>query len=110
MDMINKKKQIKEYIWKLIAVASGLLQRMVGGHVTPPRITIANEKIIQRHMQAVLIAAFLWREKEAFGTNRYVKVEDFLEPIESVAPSGSLECGSDRLRAFAESKPEAVVR
>lgn len=81
-------------------------ERLVGGHVTPPRVTIANEKIVRRHMQAVLLSAFLWSEKERFGENRYVTVEDFfLTRFGSGDDNGR---GIDRLRDFAHEHPDAV--
>jgi len=83
-------------------------ERLVGGHVEPPRITIANEKIVRRHMQAVLIAAFLWKEKEHFGYNPYEKVEDFfLSTSEDAETTGT---GIDRFREYAEKHPEEVKR
>ncbi len=81
-------------------------KRLVGGDVAPPRVEIANDKIVRRHMQAVLLATFLWREKLSFGENPYVNVEDFfLEPDEN---SPLEEKGASRFRRFAKSAPEDV--
>jgi len=83
-------------------------ERLVGGHVSPPRVTIANEKIVRRHMQAVLLAAFLWKEKETFGQNPYVGVSDFF--LEAPEGLDVEKTGTDRLRDFAESHPPEVKR
>jgi hypothetical protein len=81
-------------------------ERLVGGDVDPPRVEIANDKIVRRHMQAVLLAAFLWKEKSRFVENPYVNVEDFfLEPGEE---SVLTEKGVSRFRRFATSSPEDV--
>lgn len=80
-------------------------ERLVGGEVEPPRVTIANEKIVRRHMQAVLLAAFLWKEKLEFGQNPYVNVEDFF--LKSENPEID-EKGVDRFREFATDHPLTV--
>ena len=81
-------------------------ERLVGGDVDPPRVTIANDKIVRRHMQAILLAAFLWKEKVSFSENPYVNVEDFfLEPDDS---SALTEKGISRFRRFAKGSPEDV--
>lgn len=83
-------------------------ERLVGGHVDPPRVTIANEKIVRRHMQAVLLAAFLWKETQHFGQNPYEKVKDFFLP----APDDVelTETGIERFREYAEAHPEEVKK
>lgn len=83
--------------------------RMVGGHVAPPRIAIANPKIVRRHMQAILIADFLWQEKQRVGHNRYRQVSDFfLSGSEDDISSD--QTGATRLREFAESHPERILK
>jgi len=80
--------------------------RLVGGEVDPPRVTIANEKIVRRHMQAVLLAAFLWEERLEHGENLYVDVENFfLDPPEDSVLDKK---GIARFREFAGRRPEEV--
>lgn len=78
--------------------------RLVGGHVDPPRFTIANEKIVRRHMQAVLLAEFLSQETEE--KNPYRTVEDFFVTATSDTTEGVT--GASKLRVFAESHPARV--
>ncbi len=42
-------------------------KRMISGHVTPPQVRITNEKIIRRHVHAVVLAWFFRKYKEIYG-------------------------------------------
>jgi len=74
---------------------------IVAGRVSPPRITLANEKIVRRHMQAVLLSAFF----------RYAHNQEGREfkTIGSFFPSdGEQASGTTLLMSFAQTKPVAV--
>ncbi len=83
-------------------------ERIVAGHISPPRIMLANEKIIRRHMQAVLLASFFRfmrdRERREFNT-----VGAFFQPEEKGTASGTA-----LLQSYAQTYPhqvkEALVR
>jgi len=75
--------------------------RLVGGHVPPPRIHLLNERIVRRHMHAVLLAAF-FRWAQAVHGYQYPSVGAFFEAVPS-DPTGS-----DLLRRYAESRPAEV--
>ncbi|WP_129674357.1 DEAD/DEAH box helicase [Candidatus Chloroploca sp. Khr17] len=75
--------------------------RIVAGRVNPPRITLSNPKIARRHMQAVLIAAF-FREMHQTHGRIFKQVGDFFQPDDGQTS------GSDLLRTFAETHPQAV--
>lgn len=78
-------------------------KRIVAGQIRPPRIMLSNEKIVRRHMQAVLIAAF-FREERDSSARLFQTVGDFFEETRG-QPTGT-----DRLKAFAERHPETVQR
>ena len=75
--------------------------RIVAGRVHPPRIMLANEKIVRRHMQAVLLAAFL---RATYDQDHCIfsNVGDFFQS-EDLQPSGTA-----LLATFIEQKPEMV--
>ncbi len=76
-------------------------RRIVAGKVTPPRITLTNSKILRRHMQAVLIAAFLREMRDQQGRT-FGAIGDFFQPEEQH------DSGTKLLLDFAERKPESV--
>lgn len=82
-------------------------ERMVGGQIRPPRIVLENEKIVRRHMQAVLIAAFFRQAQEADGRS-FRKVASFFEGEAGAGDGAPLPTGAEALRAFAEARPRAV--
>ncbi len=73
-------------------------KRIVAGHVSPPQIMLANEKIIRRHMQAVLLATFL-RQIHDSGQRLFRTVGDFFQP------ENDLISGTKLLLDFAEAHP-----
>ncbi len=76
-------------------------KRMVAGRINPPRITLTNEKIVRRHMQAVLLAAYFRWMRDQYG-RLFRTVGDFFQT------EGDLLNGSAALIAFAESRPARV--
>ena len=61
-------------------------ERLVTGRIQPPRIRLANEKIVRRHMQALLLAAFFREARQRHG-RIFNSVGDFFAP-ESAQPAG----------------------
>lgn len=82
-------------------------ERIVAGRVSPPRIVLSNDKIVRRHMQAVLIAAFFRFAREQHG-RLFKDVGAFFQPEDQSVSGAKL------LESFAESRPahvqEALVR
>lgn len=76
-------------------------KRIVAGQIMPPRISLSNEKIARRHMQAVLIAAFFRHLRDAEGRT-FKKVADFFDP------EGGTPTGAAQLAAWAEEHPDPV--
>ena len=76
-------------------------KRIVAGRVNPPKIMLANEKIVRRHMQAVLLASFFRyaydQKKRGFRT-----IGDFFQS------SQDQDRGTELLMAFAQTKPGVV--
>jgi ATP-dependent helicase YprA (DUF1998 family) len=76
-------------------------RRIVAGRVNPPRISLANEKIIRRHMYAVLIAHFFRtvhdHEQRLFNT-----VGSFFRPEDGK------ESGTKLLLEYAQDHPQEV--
>ncbi len=77
-------------------------ERIVSGKVPVPRVTVRNAKIVRRHAQAVLIAAFLRRE--AGDGRRFKNAGAFFEVCDAALGSTAAE----RLRAYAEAHPPDV--
>ena len=76
-------------------------ERIVAGRINPPRITLRNEKIARRHMQAVLLAAF-FREQRDQHDRLFKSVGEFFQPKEGLTRAPEL------LRAFVEQRPDAI--
>ena len=76
-------------------------QRMVAGHIQPPVVVVANEKIVRRHVHSVFLAAFFrWardQHERLFG-----KVGAFFDPDDD-GPSGP-----DLLQHYLRQPPQAV--
>ncbi len=74
---------------------------IVAGKVTPPQIFLENEKIVRRHMQAVLLAAFF---RYTFDQRQrlFKNIGSFFRP------DGGLASGTQLAISFAESRPAAV--
>ncbi|BCL80053.1 DEAD/DEAH box helicase [Ktedonobacteria bacterium brp13] len=77
-------------------------QRIVAGRVQPPKISLTNEKIVLRHMQAVLLAAFL-RSIYEQEHRLFRNVGQFFEP------EGGLVPGTMLLTEYALTYPVAVL-
>jgi len=77
-------------------------QRIVAGQVSPPRIMLANEKIIRRHIYAVLIAAF-FRQIFECEMRSFKTLGLFFQPEEAIRP------GSELLDEFAKMRPPMVL-
>jgi hypothetical protein len=80
-------------------------EKMVGGRVRPPVISIRNPEIVRRHMASVLIAAFLRRCVDhlgRFATREELKVGAFFLPDD-----GRLS-GPELLRQYVSERPEDV--
>jgi len=76
-------------------------KRIVAGRVDPPRIMLANEKIVRRHMQAVLLASF-FRYARDQEKREFRNLGDFFQSNQEQ------DGGTKLLMSFAETKPEAV--
>ncbi|MCB8936407.1 MAG: DEAD/DEAH box helicase [Candidatus Promineofilum sp.] len=79
--------------------------KMVGGQVRPPVIAIRNPEIVRRHMNSVLIAAFLRRcadEPGRFGERDELRVGPFF------VPDGERPTGPALLTDYLAERPEAV--
>jgi ATP-dependent helicase YprA (DUF1998 family) len=76
-------------------------RRLVAGHIHPPTVVVENEKIVRRHVQSVLMAAFFrWADQER--GRRFRGVGDFFAPEEG-------ESGPDLLREYIQSRPAEVA-
>lgn len=78
-------------------------ERMVSGRVRVPYIVLDNEKIIRRHAQAVLLAAFF--RKYARSGGYCGSVGEFFDPQ---APS-TMTSAADRLAEYAKARPADVL-
>jgi ATP-dependent helicase YprA (DUF1998 family) len=76
-------------------------QKIVAGKVKPPHIMLTNGKIVRRHMQAVLIAAFLRAQHDQAGRT-FENVGAFFQP------DGQQPTGTELLNAYATAHPQAV--
>jgi hypothetical protein len=76
-------------------------ERIVAGKINPPRIVLSNHKIVRRHMQAVLIAAFFRFAREQHG-RLFRDVGSFFQPEDQLAS------GTQLLASFAEERPRHV--
>ena len=76
-------------------------KKIVAGRVNPPRIVLENEKIVRRHMQAVLLASFF---RYAYDQKHplFKTIGDFFQPEDEK------DCGTKLLTSFVENKPEIV--
>lgn len=76
-------------------------KRIVAGRVSSPRITLANEKIARRHVQAVLLASFF---RSAFNHDgrEFGSVGEFFQP------AAGLSSGTILLQSYVELRPERV--
>ncbi len=77
-------------------------EQMVAGKIRPPIVQIENEKIVRRHVYAVLMASFFRWAAETFGT-RYKNVGSFFESPNEIPGSGR-----DKFREYALGQPVAV--
>lgn len=77
-------------------------RRIVAGRVSPPRIVIANEKIIRRHMQAVLLACF-FREIYYRDGRQFKSLGEFFLPLDQQSS------GTEQLVSFIARKPKHVL-
>lgn len=75
-------------------------ERIVAGRINPPRISIENDKIVRRHMQAVLLAEF-FREMRDREDRLFPNVGSFFAPSEGTD-------GPTLLTAFASAHPRSV--
>jgi len=78
-------------------------ERLVGGRVPPPRVTVNNEKIVRRHVHSVLFASFLRWARDRYGTE-YRSVGAFFE---AVPPTPS---GPQLLQAYVADRPADVQK
>lgn len=77
-------------------------QRLLSGQVPVPRVSIQNPKIVRRHLQAIVIAAFLRDEMDR--GNRLSVVEDFIEKKDANGQSPL-----NRLVQFARATPAYLL-
>lgn len=75
--------------------------RIVSGRVNPPRIVLANEKILRRHMEAVLLAAF-FREIYYREHRLFTSLGEFFQP------TNQQSSGTELLVLYIAQKPELV--
>lgn len=75
-------------------------ERIVAGRINPPRISIENDKIVRRHMQAVLLAAF-FRETRDREDRLFPNIGSFFAP-------GEDPDGPTLVSKFACAQPAAV--
>ncbi|MGD2247958.1 MAG: DEAD/DEAH box helicase [Candidatus Methanofastidiosia archaeon] len=73
-------------------------EKMVEGRINPPVMEIRNEKIIRRHLQSVVLAAFLKQFSEYYGT-----IESFFK-----LESGGLS-GTERIKKYIKNRPETIL-
>jgi ATP-dependent helicase YprA (DUF1998 family) len=76
-------------------------RKIIAGRVQAPRVMLSNAKIVQRHMQAVLLAAFLRHARDQ-EKRVFANIGDFFQPLEDQVS------GIKLLIQFTEEKPEAV--
>ncbi len=76
-------------------------KKIVAGRVNPPRIVLENEKIVRRHMQAVLLASFF---RYAYDQKQLLfrTIGNFFQPEDE------MEGGTKLLTSFVETKPQMV--
>ena len=77
-------------------------ERMIAGHVPVPRVRIANEKIILRHMNAVALAAF-WKQHPGFFADAGGR-----EYCSCFLGDGAASPGVDPFLAFLDARPVEV--
>jgi ATP-dependent helicase YprA (DUF1998 family) len=77
-------------------------ERIVAGHISPPHIQLANEKIIRRHMQAVLLASF-FRSVRDNEQRDFPSVGEFFRPEEK-----GLKRGTELLQTYTLTYPQEV--
>ncbi|HVB25286.1 MAG TPA: DEAD/DEAH box helicase [Ktedonobacteraceae bacterium] len=76
-------------------------RRIVAGRIDSPRIVLENEKIIRRHMEAVLLATFF---REIFHQEQRI----FTSIGEFFLPTDQLLNGTELLVAYIAKRPESV--
>lgn len=76
-------------------------ERIVAGKVHPPRITLSNDKIVRRHMHAVLIAAFFRTARDLHG-RIFKDIGSFFQPKDEAVS------GTQLLISYAEDHPQHV--
>lgn len=81
-------------------------QRIVAGKIRPPAVTIANEKIVRRHIHSVLFAAFFRWAKEQYNQD-FRTVGDFFAPESKGSPPPG-NTGPELLRQFVANRPAAL--
>ncbi len=74
---------------------------LIAGAIPPPRIEVRNEKIVRRHVHAVLLAAFFRWARDQHG-RLFRSVGSFFHPEEG------LPSGPDLLRRYLSQPPDAV--
>ncbi|QBD80732.1 DEAD/DEAH box helicase [Ktedonosporobacter rubrisoli] len=77
-------------------------RNIIAGHIDSPRITLENEKIIRRHMQAVLFAAF-FRQLYEQEMRDFRGLGSFFQPGENQRP------GTGLFIAYAQTQPAQVL-
>lgn len=75
--------------------------KLVMGHITPPVITVENEKIVRRHMHSVLFAAFFRWAKDTHK-RLFATVGDFFVPKEKPT-------GPELLKEYTAQRPREVM-
>ncbi|NSW58305.1 MAG: DEAD/DEAH box helicase [Armatimonadetes bacterium] len=78
-------------------------ERIVNGQMRAPRVRVANDKIIKRHMNAVALAAF-WREHPQY----FYDAGTTSERARAFFGSGDRADGVEAFRRFIAQKPEHV--
>ena len=73
--------------------------RIVAGKVLPPVISLSNPKLLRRHMQAVLIAAF-FRHARDDASRSFTQIGDFFET------NVSLASGAQLMSEYVRTQPE----
>lgn len=76
-------------------------RKIIAGNIQPPRIVLTNEKIVRRHMQAVLIAAF-FRFARDQQVRTFKTVGDFFQPEDGACS------GTELLQGYALEHPQHV--
>jgi len=75
-------------------------KRMVAGKVSPPIVTLTNDKIIRRHLHSVVFAAFFRWAKQNYDVD-YASVGAFF----AAGPTGA-----ERLSAFLQARPPELAQ